>query len=254
MIYEKNKIFFRSLRILYQEENLENLLDKNKYDDITVISYEPLNLEKQGFGLMRKKLANILLDGTIDEISGRFARRTWQEITKTEKIPGLEFKINDPDSKSTYKLYAEFERAQGRKPWGVDSFSGVINFNAYYNGELIAAVPCYNLFPYLQVRAIFSKRLNVSEGSNKEMYKLIGSATRRLIFEICKFGKEKNYAFVGLGSVNYSTPQKSNVAQFKMFFGSTEGDEYTYIYKSKRLMFLLRIRNLFRNFGRYFTW
>ena len=253
MIYEKNNIFYRKLRVLHQEENLKELLDKNKYDDMTVISYVPLELEKEGFGLMRKKLANIRLDGTLDEISGKFARRTWQEITKTEKIPGLEFRINDPDREGTYRLYRDFERAQGRSPWGLESFSGAINFNAYYQGELIAAVPCYDLFPYLQVRAIFSKRLGVNE-ADKEFYKLIGSATRRLIFEICRYGKERDYKFVGLGSVNYSTPQKANVAQFKMFFGSTEGDEYTYIYKSRRLIFLLKIRNFLMRIRRYFTW
>ena len=103
-------------------------------------------------------------------------------------------------------------------------------------------MPCYDLFPYLQVRAMFSKRMGVGE-KNKELYKLIGSATRRLIFEICKYGKEKGYEFVGLGSINYSTSQKANVANFKMFFGSREGEEYTYVYKSERFIFLEKIKN-----------
>lgn len=247
MIYQKSGLFLNSLRVLYQGENLKKLLDKKKYDYITVISYGDLGLEKEGFSLKRKRLANIHLNGSTEEILGKFARRTQQEIARTYKIPELEFRIADTDMEKTYGLYAEFERAQGRKPWKKDTFEGLINFNAYYRGELIASVPCYDLNPYLQVRAIFSKRLKVGE-EDREMYKLIGSATRRLIYEICRYGRERNYRFVGLGSVNYSTEQKANVAGFKMFFGSTEGDEYTYTYASRRFAWLSRIRNFFGRF------
>ncbi|MBI3046081.1 MAG: hypothetical protein HYY86_00840 [Candidatus Harrisonbacteria bacterium] len=241
MIFKKNKFFLHSLRVLYQGENLRELLDKNKYDYITVISYNDLSLEKEGYGLVRKKLANIHLGGTIEEILDRFARRTRQEVLGTYKISNLEFRLANDDLKKTYNLYKEFERAQGRKPWKIDSFQNTLLFNAYYKDELIASVPCYDLFPYLQVRAMCSKRMGMGE-RNKELYKLIGSATRRLIFEICKYAKEKGYEFVGLGSINYSTPQKANVANFKMFFGSREGEEYTYVFKSRRFIALDRIR------------
>ena len=243
MIQERNKLLFRSLRVLHQQENLKELLDKNKYDYITVISYSDLGLEKEGYILKHKNLANIALNGAIEDVLERFARRTKQEVLSTYKIPELEFKIADQDLKTTYKLYKDFERAQGRKPWGRESFDGVINFNAYYKGELIASVPCYDVFPYLQVRAIFSKRMGESD---RELYKLIGSATRRLIFEACKYGKERGYKFVGLGSVNYSTEQKANVANFKMFFGSELGDEYTYTYKSRKFIFLEKIRDFIK--------
>lgn len=244
MIQEKNKLIFRSLRVLYQNEDLAALLDKNKYDHITIISYADLGLEKKGYSLKHKKLANISLNNSIENVLDKFARRTKQEVLSTYKIPGLEFKIADKNFKETYGLYKDFERAQGRKPWGKESFDGVINFNAYYKGELIASVPCYDIFPHLQVRAIFSKRMGEND---KELYKLIGSATRRLIFEACKYGKERGYKFVGLGSVNYSTEQKANVANFKMFFGSELGDEYTYTYKSPKFIFLEKIRNFIKN-------
>ncbi|MDO8493077.1 MAG: hypothetical protein Q7S19_00830 [bacterium] len=221
-----------SLRVLYQDEDLGVLLDKKKYDLMTVISYSDLGLESSGFKCKHKKLANIYLNGTTEEILDRFARTTRQEVSQTYNISELEFKINDPDVDTTYNLYKKFEVAQGRKPWGRETFEGVINFNAYYKGELIASVPCYDLRPVLQVRAIFSKRL---EEKDHALYKIIGRATRRLIFEICKYGKEREYEFVGLGSVNYGTAQKSNVADFKMFFGPQIGDEYTYTYKSRRL-------------------
>jgi len=243
MIQEKNNFLYRSLRILHQNEDLGELLDKNKYYYITVISYADLGLEKEGYSLKHKKLANISLDGTAEEILATFARRTKQEVMVTFKLDGFEVRIADPNLEGTYELYKKFERAQGRKPWGRESFENVINFNAYYKGELIASVPCYNVFPYLQVRAIFSKRMAEDD---KELRRVIGSATRRLIFEACKFGKENGYKFLGLGSVNYSTEQKTNVANFKMFFGSELGDEYTYTYKSGKFLFLEKILKLLK--------
>ncbi len=242
MIYKKRKFFLNSIRVLHQNEDLGELLDKTKYDYMTVISYRDLGLEKQGFGLIKKKLANIRLNGSLEEITAKFARRTQQEIMKTFKITELKFTVGDTDFHGTYALYRDFELAQGRKPWSRESLAGLMNFNAYYKGELIVAVPCYDLYPYLQVRAIFSKRLSIGD-DNKDLYKIIGSATRRLIFEICKYGKENDYEYVGLGSVNYSTAQKSNVAQFKMFFGSEIGDEYTYTHKSRKFLFLEKIRS-----------
>ena len=137
MIFKKNKFFLHSLRVLYQGENLKELLDKNKYGYITVISYNDLGLEKEGYGLVHKKLANIHLGGTIEEILGRFARRTRQEVLGTYKIPNLEFRLANDDLKKTYNLYKEFERAQGRKPWGIDSFQNTLIFNAYYKDELL---------------------------------------------------------------------------------------------------------------------
>lgn len=235
MIFLKNLLFLKSIRVLYQGESLGEITDKKRYDYITVISYTDLALEKEGFSVKHKKVANIYLTKTAEEILMGFSRSTRREIHKTQEIPELEFKFDDTNLAETYQLYRQFEFAQGRVPWKIDSFSGTILFNAYYRGKLIAAVPCYDIFPHLQVRAIFSSRL---DDCDRETYKIVGSATRRLIFEICKYGMERHYEFVGLGSINYSTSQKSKVADFKMFFGPKVGDEYTYSYKSRRLRFL----------------
>ncbi len=243
MISEKSYILFKSVRVLHQSENLEEIISKNKNNYLTIISYKDLGLEKRGFSLVHKKVINIYLEGSTEEILSRFNRRTEQEVKKTYSIPGLEFKIDDSNFDETYKLYCEFEIAQGRKPWKKESFDGTKQFNAYYQGKLVASVPCYDIFPHLQVRAIFSKRLTTDD---KELQKIIGDATRRLIFEACKYGKERNYEFVGLGSVNFSTTQKSNVAQFKMFFGGKMEDEYTYVYRSPLFTFFQKIKSAIR--------
>lgn len=218
----KHKKFgvFNSVRVLYQGEPL--IFGKNDY--VTVVSYEPLPLAKEGFGLKEKNLANIYLDGSDEEILARFSRNTRNEILRTEKILDLEFRVDDDYQKEIYSMYRAFEKWQGRKPWREQTLvEGIIQFNAYYKGELISSLPCYDLKPALQVRAMFSRR--------HADPKIASLATRRLIYEACKWGRANGYAFLGLGAVNTSTEQKAGVAQFKMFFNPRIEKEYTYIRK-----------------------
>ena len=244
MIIEKKFLFFRSVRILYEGENISSLLDRKRYDYAVVVSYEPLRLPAN-FRLSKKKAANIRLNGSSEEIFGRFSVSTRNEIHKTRKIDELEFKIADENFKDSYDLYCRFEKEQSRAPWSVETYKNTILFNAYYKGEIIVSMPCFNLQPYLQIRSISSKRL---EAHDAAAGKMIGYASRRLIYEICRYGKEKGYEFAGLGAVNYSTSQKTGVSDFKMFFAPEIGDEYTYTYESglfRFLKILLPLKNIF---------
>jgi hypothetical protein len=237
MIQEKRFLFLRSVRILYQGENLARLADN--YDYATVISYQSLNLKDQGFTEKRKSIANIYLDRPIGEVFNGFSVSTRNEIHKTEKMPELTFIANDNASDESYRLYSEFERWQGRTPWKKNSFWGTLLFNAYWRGIIIATIACYDLHPYLQIKSISSNRM---EADNKEFYKIISIASRRLVYEICKYGKEEGYTFVGLGSVSEATPQKAGVAKFKKFFGPAIENEYTYTYQSARFRFFDNLR------------
>ncbi|HEY4493134.1 MAG TPA: hypothetical protein VJB98_00745 [Candidatus Paceibacterota bacterium] len=229
---------FKSVRVLYQGEALKF----SKWDYVTVISYSPLPLEKEGFSLTTKNIANIYLDGTDEEILGRFSRNTRNEILRTIQDSPLRqgfagqvrFTIHEEYRKEIYELYKEFETSQGRAPWREETLrSGIIHFNAYYKDELISSIPCYDLKPVLQVRAMFSKRLSTHD---HEFNKIISNANRRLVYEVCKWARAREYKFVGLGAVTTSTEQKANVAQFKMFFNPKVETEYTY---TRRPWFML---------------
>ena len=75
---------------------------------------------------------------------------------------------------------------------------------------------------------MFSKRLSTHD---HELNKVISNASRRLVYEVCKWARAREYKFVGLGAVTTSTEQKANVAQFKMFFNPKIEIEYTYTKK-----------------------
>lgn len=227
MIIEKKFLFFRSVRILYEREDVASLLKKKRRDYVTVVSYRPLSLP--GFKVSVKKVANVRLNASPEKIFGRFSISTRNEINRTYKIKELKFGVPDTNLEGAYDLYCRFERAQGRTPWTIDTYKNTILFNAYFKGELIVSIPCYDIRPYLQIRSISSKRF---EKNDRESKKVIGYASRRLICEICRYGRENGYEFAGLGAVNYSTSQKAGVSDFKMFFAPEVGEEYTYTYES----------------------
>lgn len=229
MIKKEKKLFFNAFYVWLVDEKLSDMINKKKYSYIYIYSYKKLNLDKS-FRLKQKKIVNIYLKDPLEQILKKFKRATRQEINKTYNIKELTFVMDDKNLEETYKLYKKFEYNQNRVPWKIETFSNVKLFNAYYKGKLISAIPCYDLFPYLQARAMSSDRY---QDNDKEMRKIVGHATRRLIYEICRYTKERNYKFFGLGSINYNTEQKSNVSQFKNFFGGIIEDEYSYVYKSR---------------------
>lgn len=233
MIQEKQKLFFKTIRVLLQNERLPEVADTEKHSFITIISYKPLSLGKE-FDLKKKDIVNIYVNKDIKEILAGFKRTTRQEINKTYNIERLKIVADDKNFDTTYKLYKEFEYAQGRVPWGKESFENTVLFNAYFRDTLVSSISCYDTFPYFQVRAMFSKRLSAVD---RKLQKIISFSTRRLVYEVCRFAHNKGFTFVGLGSVNFSDPQKARVAQFKNFFGGRVEHEYTYTYKSALFKF-----------------
>ncbi|MDP2947297.1 MAG: hypothetical protein Q8N88_04215 [Nanoarchaeota archaeon] len=72
---------------------------------------------------------------------------------------------------------------------------------------------------------------------------MISIATRRLVYEVCKYGKEHNYKLFDLGSMpaDLKDKKKAGIAAFKGSFGGTLEDEYTYTYKSKLYKFFEKL-------------
>lgn len=246
MKQEERRFIFKTIRIWNVNEDASRLADTKKYSSISIISYQPLVLSKDFF-VKHKKIVNIYLDDEIDNIFYKFNRATRREINKTHSMTDLNIIMEDDNFNEAYDLYKKFEYSQGRVPWRKETFKKVKLFNAYYKGEIVSVITCYDLFPYLQARSMSSARYI----DDKEMQKIIGHITRRLIFDICKYAKQREYVFFGLGSINYENEQKSNVSQFKCFFGGKIEDEYEYIYKSKLFIifaWLASIRAILKSF------
>jgi len=238
MIFTKRRFFFNIARLILEPwPDIDEL--KNKFHIIYILSYDKKDLP--GFTVKEKDTPVIYLNKTLEEIFRNFNSTTRNEVRKTlnGKIPGLSFVSEDENIRDSYELSAKFERSQGRRPDSISDYMGCKFFSAYLNNDLISSIACFDNGKVLRAKVICSKRL---ETGDRELYKIISYATRRLVYEICKYGLENNYDLFDLGSVNF---KKENLAKFKMGFTKDLIKEYSYTYRNKLLNKIERFRKLF---------
>lgn len=238
MIRRSKKLFFSKLIVALDDEYLDDLVEKQlykNYDFVVALTYRDLALPD--FDCLSKTTALIDLHPMSLEIFAKFNDTTRNEIRRTENNTRLSFRTEDRNFKKLYDLYKKFEFSQGRVPINFAEFQEYPVFAAYLDGEPISAVSIFSGGKYLRIRSIFSKRLAADD---KEMYKLISNASRRIVWEICRWGKERGFSSVDMASVNLDNPKTASIARFKMNFGGELVKEYTYLYKSKAFRFFER--------------
>jgi hypothetical protein len=227
MVLKGKKLFFDTIFMVLEDGKVDEIINSNKFSSIIVISHKDLSLPK--FRTRTKTTAIIDLNDEEDEIFKKFNDTTRNEIRKTYKLPEIKIVADDKNFDGVYSLYKNFEYEQSRVPFSKNNLKNCMIFSAYLNGSVISGIFVDVGEKDLRIRFIFSKRL---ETEDKEMYRTIAYATRRLMWEICLWGKAGGYNSLDLASVNFKNPDVSNITQFKMSFGGKVINEYTYTYKS----------------------
>lgn len=228
MIIRDKKLFFKTASVILEDDCLPTLIKSRKYSSIVVLSYNKLSLS--GFSTYSKPTLLIDLRPEENEIFKSFNDTTRNEIRRTEKISNMSVEVGSKPDMLSYELYKKFEFSQGRVPVSFKSLSECIMTCARLEGEIVSGVYITPSKPYLRVRSIFSKRTDLID---KELYKTIGYATRRVIWESVLWGKKNGYISLDMASVNIKNPKTLSIAKFKMSFGKDLVPEYTYIYKSR---------------------
>lgn len=195
-------MFFKTALVILEDEKAIELSKTRKYSSIVVLSYNKLELP--GFVSYSKPTLLIDLSRPADEIFQTFNDTTRNEIRRTQRDNLLSFKVSDGPDRQSYDLYKGFEYAQGRVPVPLASLSNMAFIGAYLGGEMISGIYITRSRPYLRLRSIFSKRLDAKD---KGLYRTIGYATRRLVWEACLWGKNNGYATLDMASVNINNPK-----------------------------------------------
>ncbi len=230
MIFKKNVFGFKTVRyVLEPWPDLDKL--KKDHSAIYILSYQKKDLPN--WHIKVKDTPIIKLNQPFDDIFAGFNHTTRNEIRRTfdNRIPDLKIVSDDKNIKENYELSKNFEYSQNRVPEPMTSYQGCKFFAAYYKNEIISSIICFDCPPVLRAKAICSKRLKTHD---KELYKIISYASRRLIYEAIKYAQKNNYDIFDLGSVNFD---KKNLAQFKMNFTQSLIKEYAYTYMSPTFQF-----------------
>jgi hypothetical protein len=216
-----------SARVILDDGLFLEMIKRPRHAYIVAISHQVLSVPDT-IKIKHKKTINIYLEGKFDEIFMRFNDTARNEVRKTFKMPEFSVALNNANWGEVYALYKKFRIAKHLELRPVTFLQSCMLFNAYYNGELISSITCYDVFPNLRIQNIFSKL----DGGDKELRKIVGHATRRLMYEICKYGNERGYRLLDLASANFTNPAKAGITAFKSSFGGKVEDEYTYTYRS----------------------
>lgn len=235
MILERKKIFFKFILIVFDDEALKNAAKSGEYSSIVSISRNLLSLS--GFSIKTKTTTIIDLNKVESEIFGKFNETNRNEIRKTEKLSGFKVVVESKDFEGAYSLYKDFEYAQERVPFSKNYFKESLVFLVYYNNEIISGMFVDKGVKDLRIRCIFSKRLKTED---RGLYKIIGYATRRLMWEVCLWGKKQGFNFLDLASISFHRSKSAGTNQFKMSFGGDVVNEYIYTYISQGSILFLK--------------
>lgn len=161
----------------------------------------------------------INLDKTIDDVLSGFNPTSRNEVRRSEKIVELKFHstINDFDFDEYYKFHESCEHDRGWFPVPPEELKQSLVFSATYNGFLIAGMSCYTHENKIRVGRIYSnKRSKQSDILTNLVY---GVASKRIVFEICKYGILNNFKTLDLGGVDLNSNEKSGITKFKLSLG-----------------------------------
>ena len=225
-IVERKYLFFTSARVILNDDLFLDLVKKKAYSYIVGVSHKKLPVASD-ITIKHKKTINIYLEGSFDDILKKFNDTSRNEIRKTFNTEEFSFQRNDANLDAVYALYKPHRIAKKLEVRARSFLEPCLIFTAYYKNELISVITCYDAKPYLRIQNIFSKLPN----GDKEFRRITGYASRRLVYELCKYGNENGYTLLDMASANFTDPGKAGITQFKNSFGGIVEDEYIYTYR-----------------------
>lgn len=227
------------IRLILDEINNQEIeLLKKDYDYIVIYAYKKPVIN--GFDIREQTTSIIDLSQNLDDIFKKFRKNTRNEIRKTENIKDLEFKIADNNFNESYKLYKKIKKSDGVIPDIKKEFLGCLFFNTYLNDKIIVSISVYDTGQVLRLKHIVSSRKKDNFDS-----RLAGYATRRIIWEVIKYGNSHKYKKLDMAGVNLSDPSKKGIAEFKQSFGGEIITNYICRHETKKFKFFRKIINFF---------
>jgi hypothetical protein len=204
--------YHRAIQKNITVQNTEPL--KSNWDYSFVISFG--QFEDVQYDWVSKNSCLIPLVGDFEALLARFSPGNRNQIRKFDRIDGFTFEAGISEVDMYYEFYASCEKERGWYPMPQSELLASTVFSVRAKGKLIAGMACYGDDDYFRVSRIYSsRRSGVGEVITNQQY---ASASKKIVFEICKFASRQNYYFVDLGGIDLTDSQKSGLAEFKMSF------------------------------------
>ena len=228
--------YARILSRCVTREEAEGL--KKKYHYIHLYSFEKENLPLD-FDVLIQRTLIFDLSKDLEEIFKNFNDTCKKHIRRGERDADVTLVALDDNFTASYALYAKVKRQEGARPDIKKEFKNCIFFNAYFKGEMIVTMSFYDNGEIIRAKHIASLRKEKGEYA-----KIIAHASRRLNWEVMKWGKAQGRKVFDIGGIT-DDPAKIGIREFKQSFGGTDADVYIYRYTTFTFVFLKKILHLF---------
>lgn len=195
---------------------IESVLPNNMVDYLFTIDYLRQNLD--GMAILEKNAAIIQLDGSLEQVFSKFHSTCRKHVRRSFRNPDLVFHETIPDWDAYYEFHCSCEAERGWYPVPKEELQASTCFLSSFDGLPLAGISYYSCEEGIRLGRIFSRRR--SDDLNHIPSSVFSSASRRIVYEICRIGIEQQLQFVDLGGIDLNDPSKSGIATFKLYFGS----------------------------------
>lgn len=210
---------------------------KKKYAYTHIYSFAKENLSHFDMRIQRTLIFDLSQD--LEAIFKKFNDTCKKHIRRGERTTDLTLKVLDGDFAGSYALYRRVKSQEGARPDIRKEFDRCIFFNAYLRGEMIVTMSFYDNGAIIRAKHIASVRKERAEDA-----KIVAYASRRLNWEVMKWGKAHGRSIFDLGGIT-DDPGKAGIREFKQSFGGDEVDIYMYRHMTPFFFLLKKILLLF---------
>lgn len=191
---------------------------KKDFDYSFIVAYE--HFTDPDYHCTDKNACVIDLSKGAEASFANFNSTSRNEVRRSEKITELTFSMGYEHCgfETYFDFHKNCEHDRDWYPVPPDELKNSLLFSASFNGMLIAGMSCYTHGNLIRVGRIFSnKRSKKSEVLTNLVY---GCASKRIVYEICKYAEVNGFSQLDLGGVDLQDPTKSGISQFKLSLGS----------------------------------
>lgn len=174
------------------------------------------------------------------EIFSGFNETCRKHIRRAERNSDLGFTALDGDFYASHSFYKKFKVADGAIPDIKKEFVNCLFFNAYYKGKMLVSMSFYDNGVVLRAKHAASPRKEMGEES-----KIVAHASRKLIWEVCKWGRSHGRKKFDLGGLNFADSAKAGINEFKRSFGGDLAEVYIYKHETPLFVYFKKMLNWF---------
>ena len=187
----------------------------NQSDYLFFVNYLNQNLIDKN--LFSKNSALISISSSVDDFLANCHDTCRNEIRRTFREEKFVFSNTVKDWNKFYEFYKNCEYARSWMPSPIEELQASKCFQASFDGKLLSGMSCYYNDTHVRVNKIFSLRKSKKTSTIPSV--IFSAASRRIVFEICKWAIDNDLKFVDLGGIDLKDSSKKGVSKFKQSFG-----------------------------------